>query len=296
MKTLAALSTGLKRSIKIWKGILIVWFVCMSLVAFLVIPFRSSMKAGFGSSMITEELLNGINIEILSDLAPVTKSLMSLFSTGLFIALLLGIIMNAFLSGGLFNSIKAGAGRFSASDFFKASARNFWSFLLITLVISVVIVLLLLFIFIVPVALVAQAEPDTERVLFLTGIIAGSVFIFILIIFLLVTDYARAWNVTRETPSGFKAIGFGLSRTFGRFRSSFPLMLVIGVIQVLFGAAVIYLVGVWKPVTGWGVFLLFLVSQALFIIKILIKTWRYASVTNLMELNDKTTTGEVINL
>jgi hypothetical protein len=59
---------------------------------------------------------------------------------------------------------------------------------------------------------------------------------------------------------------------------------------------VIKLIGTWRPATGTGVFVLFLASQVLFILRILIKAWRYGSVTNLMELNDKTTPVEVNNL
>lgn len=41
-----------------------------------------------------------------------------------------------------------------------------------------------------------------------------------------------------------------------------------------------------KPVTGGGVVLLFILSQLLFFIKILLKGWRYGSVTKLMEINN----------
>jgi len=58
------------------------------------------------------------------------------------------------------------------------------------------------------------------------------------------------------------------------------------IMQVIFGLLVLNLVGLWKPVTGGGVFLLFLVSQFLFIIRIFLRVWRYGGVTNLMELND----------
>lgn len=290
MKTLDALKEGLKRSLKAWKGILIVWIFYLSFISLLVVPLRSSMKAGFGRSMITEKLLDGFNIEVFSDLENVARTLMSSFASGLFFALLLGIILNAFLSGGLFGSLKAGAGRFSAPEFFRTSARYFWTFLSITLIISFIVLLLTVIIVVVPVALFAQSEPDSEKILFIVGIITGTVFLLILLILLLVTDYARAWIVARENPVCFKAIGFALGRTFEKFGSSYPLMLIINAAQLLFAFLVLFLVGAWKPVSGWGVFLLFLVSQFLFIVKILIKAWRYAGVTNLMELNDSAAT------
>jgi hypothetical protein len=296
MKTFNAIKTGLIRSVKAWKGIFIVWIFYLSFVSLLVIPMRSSMKSGFGHSMITEELQNGFNLEVFSDLDQVARSLMSSFSTGLLLAFVFGIIMNAFLSGGLFSSLKADAGRFSTADFFRASGRYFWKFLFITLIVSIVVLLFVIFILIVPVALVIQSEPNSEKVPFIVGIISGTVLLFLLLTLLLITDYARAWNAARDNPVCFKAIGFGLSRSFERFRSSFLLIFIITLIQMLLTALVIRLIGTWRPATGSGVFILFLASQVLFILRILIKIWRYGSVTNLMELNDKTPPAEVINL
>ncbi len=286
MNTINAIKTGLIRSLKAWKGILIVWFFYLLFVALLVLPVRSSLKSGFGSSMITERFASGFDIEAFSDLEQVGRSLLSSLSSGLLIALLFGIIMNAFLSGGLFGSLKANAGIFSASGFFSASGKYFWKFLFITLIISAVILLLGFFILILPVSLVVQSEPDSEKAPFITAIISGSAFLFILIILLLIADYARAWNVTKEKPRCFRAIGFALSRTFERFRSSFMLVLIIILVQALLTLLVVKFIGTWRPSSGAGVFLLFIVSQVLFITRLLIRTWRFASVTNLMEQND----------
>jgi len=286
MKTINALQTGLKRTVKARKGILIVWFIYLVYFALLMVPIRGALKAGFGSSMITEKLLNGINVEVLSDLGPVFNTIMSSFSTGLFLSMLIIMIINAFLSGGLFNSLKADGPEFTAPEFFRASARYFWPFLVITLIISVVAVLFVLFIVFLPAGLVAQAEPDSEKFMFLTGVIACSAYGIILFILFLIADYARAWSVAKDSRSCFRGIGFALGRTFERFRSSFLLILIMTIMQVIFGLLVLNLVGLWKPVTGGGVFLLFLVSQFLFIIRIFLRVWRYGGVTHLMELND----------
>ena len=57
------------------------------------------------------------------------------------------------------------------------------------------------------------------------------------------------------------------------------------IIQALYGWLVLSIITGMKPVTGVGVFLLFILSQLLFFIKILLKGWRYGSVTRLMEIN-----------
>jgi hypothetical protein len=104
-------------------------------------------------------------------------------------------------------------------------------------------------------------------------------------IIILVADYARAWQVTNESNACFRAIGFGFSQTFRTFLSSYPLMIILLTVQLLYGWLVLSILPGLKPLTGGGVLQLFLLSQFLFFIKILLKAWRYGSVTSMMEQN-----------
>jgi hypothetical protein len=285
MKIFISIKAGLLRSLKSWNGILIICLCSLLLVSLVAIPLKGALKSGFGNSMITEMLKNGINVEVFADLGATFRSIFSSFSSGLFMSLLVGFLINSFLSGGLFNSLKGLSEKFSAAEFFKASARNFWSFFIITFIISVIIILLIIILIAIPVTIVSQNEIASEGAAFRTGIIATSIFLLFLPILLLVADYARAWQVLHEKDAGFKAVGFGFSRTFRTFISSYCLMLILMIIQALYGWLVLSIIAGMKPVTGGGVFLLFILSQLLFFIKILLKGWRYGSVTRLMEIN-----------
>ena len=285
MKIFISIKAGLLRSSKSWKGILIIWLCSLLLVSLVAIPLKGALKSGFGNSMITELLKNGINVEVFADLGANFRSIFSSFSSGLFMSVIVGFLINSFLSGGFFNSLKGLSGKSSATEFFKASARNFWSFFIITLIISLIILLLIIILIAVPVTIVSQNEIASEGAAFRTGIIVTSIFLLFLPILLLVADYARAWQVHHEEDAGFKAIGFGFNRTFRTFISSYCLMLILLIIQVLYGWLVISIINDMKPATGGGVFLLFILSQLLFFIKILLKGWRYGSVTRLMEIN-----------
>jgi hypothetical protein len=104
-------------------------------------------------------------------------------------------------------------------------------------------------------------------------------------IIFLVADYARAWQASRTQSACFKALGFGFSQTFRTFFSSFVLMIMMILFQALLGWVVLKLIAGYTPVTGGRVFLLFAVSQLLFVFKIFLKAMRYGSVTSLMEQN-----------
>jgi len=286
MKIFISIKAGILRSAKSWKGVAIVWFCSLLLVSLVAIPMKGALKSGFGNSMITEKLTNGINVEVFADLGANFRSLISSFSSGLLMAILIGFQINAFLSGGLFNSLKGLSGKFSVAEFFRASAKNFWSFMIISFIISVIILFLTIIIIVIPVSIVSQAEVSSEGAAFRTGIITTSIFLLFLPILLLVADYARAWQASHEKNACFKAINFGFSRTFMTFFSSYPLMVILLIVQFLYGWFVLSIVPGMKPVTGGGVVLLFILSQLLFFIKILLKGWRYGSVTKLMEINN----------
>jgi len=284
MKIFKALASGFCRTLKAWKGILLIWFGSLLMVSLVALPFKGFLKSGFGGSMITERLQDGIDIEVLGDLGSVFKGMMASLPAGLLLLLLLGILLYAFLSGGIFDSLKGSASKLSGNQFFGACGRNFWPFLVITLIIGAIILILFFLILILPISIVTQSESGTSP--FLIVKISAAIFLFLAIIFILVADYARAWQAANDRSECFRAIGFGFTRTFGKILSSFPMMVILLAFAMLFTSLVFSLIGRWTPDSGGGVFLLFIISQILFFIKSGIKVWRYGSVTALKEIND----------
>jgi hypothetical protein len=289
MKIFKAIGSGCTRALRSWKGVLIIWFLSLILVSLVALPMKGVMKEGFGSSMITEKFADGFNLEAFSDLGATARNLVQYFSSGLLILIIFSILINAFLTGGLFSSLKGSETKFRVSEFFRTSAKYFWSFLVITLIISAIIVMLSLFIVVIPVSFAIQSNTAPESAPYIIGGITITFFILLTVILLLVADYSRAWQAAREKPACFKAIGFGFSRTIKKLRSSFPMMILIVAIQLIYSWIIIIITGLWRPVSGGGVFLLFIFSQVLFIVKIVLKTWRYGSVTALKEVNDPIT-------
>jgi hypothetical protein len=285
MKIITALKNGIFRSLKLWKGILILWFSSLVLVSLIAVPVKSAFNSVIGNSMITEKLFDRVNIEVFADMKVTFTSLLSGFSVGLIISFLAAFIINAFLTGGLFSCLKGSTGRFSAGEFFSASAKNFWSFLVVSLIISLIIIVVILLIIILPVLLAIQEDVSVEGAFFKTIMTVFPIFFFILALFLLVADYARAWLVSEKQNSGFRAISFGFSCAFRTFLSSYPLMIIILIVQLVYGWCVFKTISGINPVTGGEVFILFLSSQFLFLIKLMLKAWRYGAVTSLMEQN-----------
>ncbi len=295
MKIFKALATGFCKTLKAWKGILLIWFGSLLTVSLIALPIKGFLKSAFGSSMITERLRDGIDLEVLGDIGSGFRNLLSSFPIGLLLLIVTGILLGAFLNGGIFNSLKYAGEKFSFSEFFKASSRNFWSFLIISVLISVTLYFISVLIIGLPLVFGLNGASATGKLPVFTAVIFLSLFILVSQLFILAADYARAWHVTQERQSAFKALGFGLSRTFGTFLSSFTMMLVLSLVMALFSFVVMKLLSGWIPRTGGSVFLLFVMSQLLFFIKSALKVWRYGSVTALKEINDTKVQKTTIN-
>jgi hypothetical protein len=283
MRILNPIISGAVSSIKSIKGILAIWISTLLLVALVVLPMKTSIISALGRSMVTEKLKDGINMDVFTDLGTNMTTILSGFTTGFFLIILFGILLNVFFNGGLFSTLRSSEEKYSSSKFFRGSGINFWPFLLITGIISLIILILSVVIFVVAFGIAGSSDTSPEGTRLRAGIISAIIVIAILPIFLLVADYARVWQVTSSKSSGFKAIGVGFKQTFKYFFSSYPVMFINMAVQLLFSWFMVKFILGMGPQTGGGIFLLFLFSQCLFIIKILLRVWRYGSVTTMYE-------------
>ena len=293
MRIFSFIGSGFLRSVKAWKGILTIWLLSLVLASLAGLPFRAGMKSIIGSSMITELLKDGFSLEafILPDTGFGTL-LLSFFS-GFTLVLILGFLMNTFLNGGLFNILRAGNDKPFARQFFTGRGTNFWSFLVINLILSLIIVFTAFLVMGVPSLIVSSSDNSSDATIFRTLRISLIIFIIILPVFILAVDYARAWKAAYQNYGSFGAIGKGFSQTFRYFLSSYPVILIVMAISALLLYLVYYTYSSFVPRSGGGILSLFLILQVLFIIKVFARSWRYGSVTAMLENNTLTPGQEV---
>jgi hypothetical protein len=283
MKILIAFKYSALRSLSMWKGVLLIWFSSLLTAGMIAVPLKHALLSGFSDSMITGRLAHGISLEVFSDLGPVMKSLMSFMSGGLIMAVLVWFLLNAFFTGGVFHGLKNNATDFTIGHFLRDSAGAFWSFLVINSIMTAIFLVVLFLVVILPVSLVSQSGSPDDRAIMIAVRLSLYLFLLIASILLLSADYARAWQAANKRNACFRAIGFGFGHTFRTFFLSWPAMVLILVVQALFGWLVISVLPVYSPVSVSGVYLLFFMSQFFFFVKILLKVWRYGCVTSLME-------------
>lgn len=281
MKILFALKSGLRRSLKAWKGVLLFWFVYLSLVSILAIPVKGAFSSALGSSMITEKFSEGLNLEALTDMGGSFKSILSFLSKGLIFMMLINVVLSSFLTGGLFRTLVLKS--FSRETFWKGAADNFWSFLIIALIFSFIILILFFAVVILPLSFMIAGGSMPDYTIMKSAIGLISIFFLFMAILLSAADYARAWQSGIESNRCFAAIGYGFAQTFKTFLSSWSLMMTVLIIQALFLILVLKIFTGIIPSTGNGVFIFFIFSQLLFFIRLMIKAFRYGSMISLLE-------------
>lgn len=285
MKIFSALRSGITRASVSWKGALIMWFVMIMLTLMISGPAKGLIRSSLGESMIVEKLATHMDLEVFRDPGMHLNLLLSVIARGILILIPLSILINAFLTGGLFNSLKVSAGRFSPASFWKSSAEYFWPFLVITLIMTLIFIALGLIVIGIPVAIVSSSENMSDASVTKTAFATIIAMFFISVVPVLAADYARAWLVSSGEKRPFNAIGHGFSQTFRNFASSWIMMVIIFVIQLFYIWLVMRIVTRMSASTQGEVILLFLVSQLLFFGRLFLKLIRYGSVTALLEIN-----------
>lgn len=283
MYVIQALTTGAGRLPTIWKSILAAWIATLLLVAAMVVPLKGALSTGLGSSMITEKLIDGINTGVLTDMDSF-RSIMGGLRSGMLYIILAGFILNAFLTGGFFNSLREEAECPSFGAFMKGCAGNFWSYIVILFISGIIIFFSALLIGFLPMVFVDMEGDHVEKNVITAAIISSLIFfVIILPVMLLVADYSRAWKAANRRDGAFRAIGKGFGLTFSNFASSWATMMILLLLNALYLWLAFSVISGMSSSTSSGVFLLFILSQAMFILRLILKTYRYSSVTALLE-------------
>lgn len=281
MKLGKAITAGFGRATRSFKPILIIWFFSVIGISILALPLKSIVLSDMGNSMGTEMIKEVFSIDFWAGL-DVTLPVFGGLIKGVLYLVFIYLFINVFLNGGLFDALKANICGYPVKGFFKASVSNFFSFLSVTLLVILMIIFASGLVVVIP-ALIVRAGNGGEPALMNTLKIARIVLLLVLPIFLLVVDYSRSWLAASNQKLIFKSLGYGFKATFSSFLSSYLFMIIVMTVQ----AGFIFLVSKamdFRPETNGGLFVLFLLSQVLFVIKLFLRAWRYGGVTTMFTI------------
>lgn len=280
MNIIRILKKGAVETASSYKLLLTVWIITLVMIMFVALPLRSSFRTVFGNSMAMEKLTDGFDMGLVGDMGEAFGQLMASATTGGLLLLLAGFLLYTFFAGGLFTRFTTAWGGLKISGFLKASAHNFFPFLLIALLMGLIIGVYTALLIGIP-AGVMLASPGGSSAL--SGLMK---FFFVLWglglpVWLFVADYSRRWIAATGSRKVFRALGEGFRALRERFWTSYITVLVILMLNVVFVSGSMWFTACSMPEKGIMIFLFFLVTQLLFIVRLFLKAWRYASVCQL---------------
>lgn len=280
MDLIRILKKGAVTAASSYKLLLTVWVITLVMIMFVALPLRSSFKSVFGDSMITEKLSDGFDMGLTGDMGKAFGQLMSSATTGGLLLLLAGFLLYTFFAGGLFTRFTTAWGGLKVSAFMKASAHNFLPFLLIALLMCLIIGVYTALIIGIPSGLRLAFSGGSSR---MSGLMKIFYVIWILGLpsWLFVADYSRRWIAATGSRKVFRALGAGFRALKNRFWLSYATVLVIFILNVAFVLGSMWFTASSMPEKGIMIFLFFLATQLLFLVRLFLKAWRYASVSQL---------------
>ncbi|MCU0379224.1 MAG: hypothetical protein MUC78_13295 [Bacteroidales bacterium] len=263
-----------------YRLILVMWLTALMMVLLVALPLKSILKGVFDRSLATERMLDGFDAGLAGDMGQSFGYLIGAASFGGLLLILAGFLLFTFFAGGLFTRFTIAWGDLNVASFMKASARNFLPFLMLALLMTLIIFAWTALIIGVPVGIVAAV---TE------GSIMGSRLMLIpfiiwalgMPVWLLVTDHSRRWMAATGSGKIFRAMGAGFKALRRGFLRSYSTMVTLFIVNVLFFGAALWIATFSVPERGGLIFLFFLATQALFILRLFLKAWRYATVSEL---------------
>lgn len=283
MKMFNAIKKGAVKSASAYSYLIVMWIITLVLIWIVAAQLKTEFKGAFGASMLRDALTGGFDLEVAGDMGSAMARIMAQLVSGTGFLLLLSLALYSFFAGGLFSRFTTGFGSFRVSDYFKSSAHYFFAFLGVGIIMLLLIVLWTLIAIILPVTISGASENGTQA---LASLMLPLIIIWFLglPVLLLVADHARRWMTTTGTRRIFTAIGAGIQSAFKGFLKSYSSVLIILIINAVVSFLTVKFVFGTVPEKGGTIFLFFIATQIIYLLKLWIKAWRYATVTELVAL------------
>jgi hypothetical protein len=286
MAVLRILGKGAARAATSYKLILLMWVITLVMILFVALPLKSFLNHLFGNSMAVERLAGGFDLGLAGDLGKPFVNLISAVSSGGVLLLLAGIFLYTFFAGGLFASYTTAWGSLRINAFIRESARNFLPFLMIILLVMVIIAAYTFLIVGIPMIVImsiSEGSTPGSNIMYLFY----ALWALGMPVWLFVADASRRWVAATGSGKVFMALGAGFRALKERFWVSYVIVLVILILNVIFIFLSLWFT-IWSvPDKGGMVFLFFLATQTLFILRLFMKAWRYASVCEKTAIPEK---------
>ncbi len=288
MLILHSLLTGIRKTLRSYQLLLLLYLLNGACAVPLALAFRSSLSSAFGSSTAAEQLLGGFDYTILRDLLSTHGVAFSALWRVLLWSLPLYALLHTVLAGGVIAHLAGQARGFTLRVFLRDCGTYFSRllriFLLFTAVLTFLTVVLTLALGFAVDQLAENVGP--EATVALAALASGIVLLFPLLFVQMVADYTRIAAVLTDEPSMATAVGYALRFIARNPVATFGLQIALVLLVVLLGTLVVLQEAYGGIQAGKALLLLGLIQQLLVLLRVFFRlVGTAAEISLFQELN-----------
>jgi hypothetical protein len=224
MNILQAFSSGFRRALSEWKMVFLLYAVNLLMALPLALAFQATLSSGLGMSMDSSHLMEGLDFSMMRDFLNLHRDGVAALLQQILWVLLVYMILNTFLAGGILTVVRGKKETFSASAFFGGCGTYFLRFLRLFLIFGVLLILILAILGSVLGAITSVIiDSATSEVTDVWARVSMAVLLTLpLVLVIMVADYAKIIVVAQDEHSMLKTAWWSsrlvvrnLFRTFG---------------------------------------------------------------------------------
>jgi hypothetical protein len=285
MKAINTYISGFRNSIKFAKLIFLIYCFNLILALIVVIPFRSTLAAGFGQSMLPDTLLNGFDFTSISEFMRLDSNKIAGFFVQVKWIVMLYLFLNIFFAGGILASIINNE-KYGLRSFIDGCLNYAFRFLKLFIYMAIFQILVAVIVYL-PLVLIMKATAktvDSESTQFYIGLAGFLVHLFLFSILLMVSYYTKIRIVAEDSKKVFKYIFKSVRFVFSHFLSVFPLIILLVVSLAILICLFFFLNHIIGTSTGLTILIMFIIQQGFIFSRVFIRIWAYSSQYNLYRI------------
>lgn len=278
MSIIHAFSTGFRRATSEPKMIFVLYLVNLLLAIPLALAFRSVLIAGFGASLAPAQVMASLDFTVFQDFMNLNAANVQTVFGQVLSFLLLSMLLQTFLAGGILTVLQDQEKKYSSSSFFKGCGTYFFRFFRLFLLFGVLLLVVALLVGGIVIALSeGMTENATSEVTELWIRIAAIALFFLpLMLILMAADYAKIHFVLHDERSAFRSCGKGFAFVFRRFFPALGLELLMLLIAIILFAIYFWLDLSIGMTTTATILVMFVVQQLFMMLRAWTKVFFFA--------------------
>ncbi len=289
MKIFNSYFSGLKSASRLKKMITLIYGITILLSLALATPFHATLSSQAGNTMALHSLLKHFDYTTYTDFMRVYGKAITPFLGSAFWLSAFYLLFTIFFAGGVLNILNGEEQKFTIKNFLDGCGKFFFRFFRLAIYIILILILITAIVF-MPVGMIVASAYQTvqsEATLFYIILTGSIIYAFFFILVLMISDYAKIILFKEDSKKSFRSVWSSTKFVFKHFFGTYFLYLLLLTAPILFLIIYFLLDNSIGMVSGFTIFIMFLIQQVFIWLRIFVKIWFLRSEVKFYELNFK---------